>query len=176
VPAKPRRRGLLIGAIAAAVLLVAAGVGVAVWQTQPNKPGTGSVSGHKIPAGFVPCGDALCPTQPLCWHGLTRIGDQGFKPGKAACTEPHYWETFAAGYLPADAGTGAELGELIDRPDIQALCSADRMAAHSRDASATTDWTRQAWPIEADAYTVLVHCLSGSPEGESLGAVFQLVK
>lgn len=29
------------------------------------------------------------------------------------------------------------------------------------------------WPIPADGYTLLVHCLAGSPDGERPGAAFR---
>jgi serine/threonine-protein kinase len=108
----------------------------------------------------------------MCWRGLVQHGDKGAPPGASACAEPHYWETFAAAYLPADATTDKDLTTLMSRPDIAALCSADALATHSRDAAATEGWRREAWPIPSDAYTVLVHCLAGSPDGESPGSAF----
>jgi Serine/threonine protein kinase len=141
-------------------------------RTGPAEPGRAGGSGE-VPAGFVACGQMFCPAEPMCWRGLTVRSDNPMPPGVARCAEPHYWETFAAVPLPADATTDRELSTLIQREDIAALCSADRMAERSRDPSRTEGWRIEAWPIPADPYTVLVHCLAGSPEGESPGAVFR---
>jgi serine/threonine-protein kinase len=160
-----------------------------VWAGWPDRTGTGTVAGPDagsgaatgpagqqggrttIPKGFVACGDALCPTEPTCWRGLVQAGDKGNPPKSDGCTVPHYWETFAATFLPADATTDRDLTTLMKRPDIAELCSAERMAARSRDPAATKGWKLEAWPIAADAYTILVHCLAGS--GETPGAVFR---
>ena len=60
----------------------------------------------------------------------------------------------------------------MDRPDIAAVCSANSVAERSCDSAQTPCWRRDAWPISADPYTVLIHCLGGSPDGETPGAVF----
>jgi serine/threonine-protein kinase len=125
-----------------------------------------------LPAGFVACGALVCPSTPRCWSGLTQIGDIAEPPRAVACTEPHYWETFAVVPLPADARTDHDLSHLMDRTDIATICSDQTMAAHSVDAGRTRGWSRDAWPIPGDAYTTLVHCLGGSPQGESVGSVF----
>ena len=46
------------------------------------------------------------------------------------------------------------------------------MAEHSVDPAHTQGWRIDARAIPANAYTVLVHCLGGSPDGETTGAVF----
>jgi hypothetical protein len=61
----------------------------------------------------------------------------------------------------------------MNRPDVAAACSAGAVARRSRDPAQTPGWRRDAWPIPADPYTVLVHCLGGSPEGETPGAAFR---
>jgi hypothetical protein len=109
----------------------------------------------------------------MCWRGLVQQGDNALPPARVDCTEPHYWETFAAVRLPADAVTNYDLSHLMDRPDIAAACSADAVAERSSDPGRTPEWRREAWPVPADPYTVLVHCLGGSPDGESPGAVFR---
>jgi eukaryotic-like serine/threonine-protein kinase len=185
----PRRRTAII-AVLALVLAALGGItaGVAIWRadppgqasaappdaSSPNQPGPTSTAPDKpVPAGFVPCGEALCPTEPMCWRGLVQKGDIAVQPARAECTEPHYWETFAAIYLPADANTNYDLSHLMDRPDIATVCSADTATERSRDSAQAPGWRLEAWPIPADQYTVLVHCLGGSPDGETPGAVFQ---
>jgi eukaryotic-like serine/threonine-protein kinase len=100
-------------------------------------------------------------------------GDRPLPPGRAECTEPHYWETFAAIPLPAGAVTDRDLSHLMERPDVAAVCSADTITERSQDPTHTAEWRRDAWPIPADEYTVLVHCLGGALEGETPGAVFR---
>ena len=109
----------------------------------------------------------------MCWHGLNQAGDVLSEPRKAACAEPHYWETFAVVNLPADARTNRDLSTLMERADIQTACSAERLAERSRERTVTKDWRRAAVAIAADPYTVLVHCLGGSTEGETTRAAFR---
>jgi len=178
-----RRRPRTLLIVVAAAVALAVATGVAGWLAWPDGPGNGGSSGSQsggqsgakgqLPKGYVACDDALCPTAPMCWRGLVQVGDKGAPPGVSECAEPHYWETFLAATLPADASTDKDLSTLMKRPDIAALCSADALAARSRDPAATKGWRREAWPIQADAYTVLVHCLAGSPDGESPGSAFK---
>lgn len=190
---QPRRRRGLVGAAAALVLALLGGlaIGVAIWgsgaddpggagsasatsrASETSSPGEPSATTPAAPAGFAACGDVLCPVEPLCWRGLVQSGDNALAPAREECTEPHFWETFAVMRLPADAKTNYDLSHLMERPDVAAVCSADTIAGHSRDPEQTRDWRREAWPVPADSYTVLVHCLGGSPEGETPGAVFQ---
>jgi serine/threonine-protein kinase len=174
------RRRSAVAFIALVVVLAGAGVGIGLWRHRPGgtavagPPGGQGAAAHgEIPKGFVACGDALCPKAPMCWHGLTQMSETPVPPRRSDCADLHYWETFAAGYLPADAGTAHDLTTLMQRPDIAALCSADAMAAHSRDPAVTRTWRREAWPVQADAYTMLVHCLAGATEDETTGWAFR---
>ena len=187
-----RRRRRAIVVMALVLIVLGAGViGVVAWRnavgrpaaseghaTPPNSTAAATPSGTnpsprgQIPAGFAACGDALCPTAPMCWRGLVQQGDVGRPPAAEDCTAPHYWETFAAHYLPADARTDYDHSHLMDRADFAELCSDGAMASRSDDPASTLGWRREAWPIPADPYTVLVHCLAGSEEGETAGAVF----
>lgn len=181
----PRRRKRWPLAVAAAVVALLAGVSVALWATGILKPketptfsGTPTVASSTqpappVPAGFAACGAMLCPVGPMCWRGLVQQGDRALPPGSEDCTTPHYWETFAAIYVPDGATTDKDLSSLMDRPDVAAACSAKEMAGRSRNPTRTKDWRRDAWPIPADSYTLLVHCLAGSPDGESPGAAFR---
>ena len=90
------------------------------------------------------CGDALCPTEPMCWRGLVQQGDIALPPARTECTEPHYWETFAVVRLPAGADTDHDLSHLMERPDIAAACSAEVVAEHSREPRQTSGWRRDA--------------------------------
>jgi serine/threonine-protein kinase len=180
-----QRRWALIAVLATVVVL--AGGTFAILANRPGLPPLRNVPGATsqstgsgptqspagpFPAGSVSCGALICPTTPKCWAGLTQIGDIAEPPRSVPCTEPHYWETFATVRLPADARTDHDLSHLMDRSVIEAICSAQTMATHSVNSAQTQVWRRDAWPIPTDAYTTLVHCLGGSPQGESVGSVF----
>ena len=181
-PARSQRRMPVLALAAGLVLALGAG-GYATWRlTQPGGPGAPSGSAEpippaardgRIPDGYAVCREALCPTEPMCWRGLVVISGEGRPPAKEDCAQPHYWETFAAVSLPAGALTDADLTTLIERADIGEVCSAGAMAARTRAGASTEGWRIEAWPIPADAYTVLVHCLAGSAEGETPTTVFQ---
>ena len=181
-------------AVAAAVVAVLVGAGVTLWATGALKPSasansptatlpslssgtpaatTPAPAGPPVPTGFVACGAMLCPVGPMCWRGLVQQGDRPFPPGKEDCTAPHYWETFAAMYVPDEVTTDRQLSNLMQRQDVAAACSTKTMADRSRNPALTRGWRREAWPIPADAYTLLVHCLAGSPDGERPGAAFR---
>jgi serine/threonine-protein kinase len=166
----------LVAGLVGVALAVAAGVTYLIWSRPPapdgGGPRAGGASSAAVPAGFVQCGETMCPAGPLCWNGLTVVSDQAMVPGTQECNRPHYWETFAAVALPADATSDRDLSTLIERDDIAALCSPERMAERSLDPAQTAGWRIEAWPIPADPFTVLVHCLAGSPEGETPGAAF----
>jgi serine/threonine-protein kinase len=172
----------VVALVAGLVLALGAG-GYAAWQvTRDGGPGTPGGSAQpippaardgRIPDGYAACGETLCPTEPMCWRGLVVISGEGRPPAKEDCAQPHYWETFAAVSLPADAVTDSDLTTLIERSDIAEVCSAGTMAGRTRAGVSTEGWRMEAWPIPADAYTVLVHCLAGSPDGETPGTAFQ---
>jgi eukaryotic-like serine/threonine-protein kinase len=138
----------------------------------PAASPTTSPRGPSLPTGFQACGALLCPVGPMCWRGLVQQGDRAFPPGVEDCAAAHYWETFAALPVPDGVTSDRQLSSLMDRPDIAQACSASTMAERSRDPALTRNWRREAWPIQADAYTLLVHCLAGSPNGERPGAAF----
>jgi len=125
------------------------------------------------PVGFVACGKEFCPAEPMCWAGLTEIGGKAFPPRSVDCAADHYWETFAAIRFPA----GAEQvppDDLMRQADIAAACSADVLAAHSGSPIRTKSWRREAWPIDQPGSGgTLLHCLAGSPDGETRAAMFR---
>ena len=126
-------------------------------------------------AGFVPCGGVYCPAVPMCWGGLVIISGEAHVPRRIDCAKPHYWETFAVGHLPPDA-VRAPQDELMDRADIAGVCAESVLAGRSRDPAGTQDWRREPLAVQAaDAQTWLLHCLAGSPDGESTGAMFRSV-
>jgi serine/threonine-protein kinase len=98
------------------------------------------------------------------------ISGRGQPLSKADCGRPHYWETYAAAPLPSSA-VDVRQDELMDsNPEVAAICSADRLAERSKDPSATTDWSREPWPLEANGVWLL-YCLAGGNDGETTGSV-----
>jgi eukaryotic-like serine/threonine-protein kinase len=180
----PARRLVLAGLLV--VLLAAAGL--AFWGLRDpggeaaGQPGASPDQAAPVRAapdqvvlgaGYVACGDGFCPVAPMCWRGLTRIGDQVMAPGRADCTEDHFWETFAVGYLPVDAA-GLTPDKLISHPGVAALCSASVLASRRADGARTKGWKRTAWPMVLDGTgTWLVHCLAGPKSGETTKSVFR---
>ncbi|MDY7084562.1 MAG: serine/threonine-protein kinase [Actinomycetota bacterium] len=182
-----RGRGLLV-AVAA---LLAIG-GVAGWGVSKlgGGPGTGAAKADTptgaSPAvgagrlgtatGFGPlheCGNGFCPTEPLCWGGLTAINGQAHPPSRIDCAQEHAWETFAAIPMPVGA-EGARQDSLMSRAEIAKACSAAVMAARSRDAAAIRSWRRDAWPITLPGSDgPLLHCLAAPALGDTTGAAFR---
>ena len=182
--ARPARRLVLAGLLV--VLLVVAGL--AFWGLRDSggeaaaRPGASpdqASPDRAVPdqvvlgAGYVACGDGFCPVVPMCWRGLTSFGDQAMAPGRADCTEDHFWETFAAGYLPVDAA-GLTPDKLISHPGVADLCSASVLASRRAAGARTKGWKRTAWPMLLNGTsTWLVHCMAGPKSGETTESVFR---
>ena len=128
----------------------------------------------KAPEGLVSCGSNLfCPAAPTCWGGLVFISGVAQPQARPECSEPHYWETFVAGLLPADA-VNKRQDSLMGRADIAAMCSADAVARRSIDPASTTGWERDAWPVKLGDGTWVLHCVARPPEGgEWTGSKFR---
>jgi hypothetical protein len=171
--------------VAAAAVAGLVGAGAILWVNGPRELSAAAsaptatsgssapVGSPPVPTGFAACGALLCPAGPMCWRGLVQQGDRPVAPAPEDCTAPHYWETYAAMYVPDDVTTDHQLTSLMERADVAAACSAKALAERSRNPALTQGWRRDAWPVRVDAYTLLVHCLAGSLEGESVGAVFR---
>ncbi|MFI5897703.1 serine/threonine-protein kinase [Actinoplanes sp. NPDC051513] len=143
-------------------------------QGDPTVAAAGPTAPAKaaIPAGFTACGQGFCPSEPMCWGGLTAIGGNAEPPERVPCTEDHYWETFAAIAFPPGAAE-VRADELIDNAVVAKACTAKLMASRSRAPKVTSAWRRSAWPIQASGSTVtLLHCLAGSTDGETKTAAF----
>lgn len=127
---------------------------------------------RSTPPGFVRHGSLLYPLAPMCWGGLTIPGGVGRVPRRIDPAEPHYWETFAAGYLPDDA-VYLRQDDLMNRADIAAVCSEAVLADRSRDPSRTRGWEREPWPVQIDRDTWIFHCLASPGDGEWIGSGFR---
>ncbi|BCJ75282.1 hypothetical protein CS0771_48260 [Catellatospora sp. IY07-71] len=173
-----RRRIPVVVAVAVALVMLAGGglAGWAVWRWNSSPGWTapgGATTGQQVPAGFVACGAAACPPTPECWAGLFMSSGTAQRPRRLACDEPHSWETFVVGALPA----GAEFtdhNKLMGRDEVAALCSEQTMARRTRAGATTEGWRREAWPIQIDQDTWLLYCLAARSEGgQTTGSVFQ---
>ena len=163
-----------VAAVAALVLGIGA-TGAVLWRrggeagaVQNGPPASAA------PEGFVACGSALCPREPMCWGGLTAAGGVAREARSIDCAQPHYWETFAAGQLPAAAAYGPQEG-LIERPEIAAACAASVLADRSLDPDRTRGWQREPWPVRIGDDVWIFHCLAAPVEGgERTGFPFRV--
>ncbi|BBH68701.1 hypothetical protein ACTI_53860 [Actinoplanes sp. OR16] len=175
-PSAKRHRALL--AVAAAIVLLAGAAitwNLAVENTRTGTTGgttaskatTGGGAPKTAPAGFSLCDDAFCPTEPMCWSGPVIVSGKAAPPRRLDCAEPHYWQTFQAVPGPAYEIIVDE-DDPIESPDMAAACTTADLAERSKDPASTKGWKRSAWPIPAGK-TPLMHCLVGSPDGETTG-------
>jgi serine/threonine-protein kinase len=141
------------------------------WPAAQHPPAAVPAS-RSTPPGFVRHGSLLYPLAPMCWGGLTIPGGVGRVPRRIDPAEPHYWETFAAGYLPDDA-IYLRQDDLMNRADIAAVCSEAVLADRSRDPSRMRGWEREPWPVQIDRDTWIFHCLASPGDGEWVGSAFR---
>jgi molecular chaperone HscA len=179
-PAPARRRRLVpvVLTVVVAAALAAGGLWLTLGRGTGGTPASGAtthgVAGNTVPAGFVGCGAALCPTSSTCFGGLVSISGVAQKPGKVDCAQPHYWESFAAGYLPADAQDQRQ-DSLMQRADIAGVCSAQALHDRSVAPAATAGWDRDAWPVQVAGGTWIYYCMSRPPDGgEWTGSKFRV--
>jgi eukaryotic-like serine/threonine-protein kinase len=182
-PRQRDRRRLTYIAIATAAVLLA---GVAAWVavTAGARPETSAGASHAsttglssnrstsstVPAGFRTCGTGYCPTVPACWDGLVIISGVTATPASVDCTQPHYWQTFAAANLPA-AAVHVPQENLMQRSDVAGICSASALAHNSRNPAHTNGWRRDALPVQQGDGRWLVYCIANSPHGETTGSI-----
>jgi hypothetical protein len=160
------------------LLLVVAGLFWWNGNRRPNgNPAAGvtvtqSPSGRAVPKDFVSCADGrLCPTTAACWQGPVVIAGNA-TARKTDCAQSHYLETFAAGYLPADA-VGMDFFELQKREDIKQLCAMPVLLARRSDPATTGNWEWRALPVQVGPDWV-VHCLASRVgENARTGTLFR---
>jgi hypothetical protein len=73
------------------------------------------------PAASVRVTTARCPASPECWAGMVVISGAA-SARSVPCGQPHYWQTFAIAFLPADART-FDQPTLEANPEVRAVCS-----------------------------------------------------
>ena len=60
--------------------------------------------------------------------------------------------------------------ELINRPEIAAVCSEQTLQRRSRNPARTQGWLREPWPIAVGDKKWILHCLISSQDGELAGS------
>nr|MDT0660372.1 Hsp70 family protein [Micromonospora sp. DSM 115978] len=186
---RARRRRIPLLAAAALIAVLAGTAGTVIWADRrgaadatgdsPTGPtATGDVLVRPpvgteilVPAGLVACDDQFCPATPMCWGGLTAISGVAGRLSPVDCAQPHHWETFAAGLLPAEA-VQARQDDLLTFPAIARVCSEGVRDGLSRDPADTRGWRIDAWPVPVGDGTWLFHCLSSPGTGEWTGFRF----
>jgi serine/threonine-protein kinase len=141
---------------------------------ETGTPGTGSppADAGAAPAGFTACDvglpGAFCPTTPRCWNGIVDIGPDLPTASRADCAQPHYWQTYAAAYLPAEPDDD----NLIEHPAVVALCRDDLLAARRTPAARSKPWKNDVLAQEVGG-RILVHCVAARDDtGEWTGSSF----
>jgi hypothetical protein len=198
----PASRRLAITLTIVAVLCAIAGIGYVVHRNgekggggqqvaagPTGSPGTGTAAGPRqatqvpiparkvAPAGFAACDHlapgALCTTVPRCWGGLVILAGTDISARPLGCEQPHYWQTYAAGRLPADA-VGLPLEQIAARTEVARVCTPAMMAARTVRGRRTAGWEREIFPQQIRGQTDWIfHCLAGPPEGgEWTGSAF----
>jgi molecular chaperone HscA len=183
----PRRRGFPRALVAAVAVLVVAVGAAGVWYATHRdrqagqhlgtgrSPGgstgstgvSGAVAGGGAPDGYAACTVAgthmYCPQQPVCWSEITPV-DGRPTAHRIGCDEPHYWESFAAGDLPAGVA-GLPSDKLRTDQSIGRVCADAVLAARSSSPGDTQGWTVTVLPQESASGPAVFHCLAAPPDG-----------
>ncbi|HEX6345715.1 serine/threonine-protein kinase [Umezawaea sp.] len=149
----PRRRW----PVAAAAVVGAVAIGVGVWSLVPRgdgggggtTSGTGGTSAtgtarqaaDELPPPFLKaCATGYCVAEPACFRGMVSIGGQATTARKAAsCSDQHFWEAFAGGWLSGGIPE-VDSDELLTAPEIAGVCTKAAMAANTRPTVDTSTW------------------------------------
>lgn len=135
-PAAGASRGIvpmvLVGALAlllggglgagAVTLATRAAPAATVTAPSPSEPAGAQTSPTSSPSGDSKPGYPALPVG-QCWGGIVNVAGTITAKPVQSCTEKHYWETFAVGYLATDIDSPAEWDIQLD-PAVQQLCNA----------------------------------------------------
>jgi eukaryotic-like serine/threonine-protein kinase len=170
---KPRRIWPVLVA-AAAMLALTGGLWAVNMFGDTDRGGTDPRHSTTValPPDMAACGELLCPTKPLCWNGTVAIAGKASPLERLECDGTHSWETFVAAPISAEA-VGGRQGEMIERPEIAAVCSAAKLAERSRDPKQTAGWRLEAWPVELADGSWVYHCMATPAEGDPPGAAMR---
>ncbi|MBB5806067.1 tRNA A-37 threonylcarbamoyl transferase component Bud32 [Saccharothrix ecbatanensis] len=160
--------------IAAAVLATVVAGGTWWWATKNGDtaaPGAqvgttaGSSTSTKLPPpDLKECATGYCVGEPTCYRGIVSIGGQAATARRVAnCSEEHFWEAFAGGWLSGPIPE-VDNDDLIKAPEVADVCTAEAMKANTRPTVDTSDWQFTAVGF-ADGEATYFHCLARPSEG-----------
>jgi hypothetical protein len=129
---------------------------------------SGTAAHGGAPDGYAACTvagiSAYCPKQPLCWGQITQTGGPLPTASRIDCDDLHFWESFAAGTLPAGAMQQPS-DKLLTDPTVGKVCGGSVLAARSRSPGDTQGWTVQALPQAPASGPRIFHCLAAPATG-----------
>jgi tRNA A-37 threonylcarbamoyl transferase component Bud32 len=160
--------------IGAAVLATVVAGGTWWWATKNSDtaaPGAqagttaGSSTGTKLPPpDLEECATGYCVGEPTCYRGIVSTGGEAATARRVAnCSEEHFWEAFAGGWLSGPIPE-VDNDDLIKAPEVADVCTAEAMEANTRPTVDTSDWKFTAVGF-ADGEATYFHCLASPPEG-----------
>jgi len=86
---------------------------------------------------------ARCPAKPECWAGIVDIAGQVSARSKA-CNQPHSWETYLIGVLPA-AVKSNDSETVANNELIKVICG-DQALSIALDGQSSTGWSTEILP------------------------------
>ncbi|ONI83842.1 serine/threonine protein kinase [Saccharothrix sp. ALI-22-I] len=161
--------------IGAAVLATVVAIGTWWWATRspdtttsPGGQTTTSTTGKTLPPPHLKeCATGYCVAEPTCYRGITSIGGLASTARRVGdCSEEHYWEAFAGGWLSGPVPK-VDSDELVRAPEVASVCTAEVMKANTRPAVDTSTWEFTAVGFE-DGEETYFHCLASPTEGGEL--------
>ncbi|MET9629020.1 serine/threonine-protein kinase [Lentzea sp. NPDC006480] len=162
--------------VAAAGLVVAIGVGVLAWNLLDNEkagaqgpgPTTTQPGGAEdIPPFLKKCGDKFCIDKSTCYYGINSIGGQAATARRVgSCSEEHYWEAFAGGWLSGDIPK-VDNDDLVKAPEVAQVCTNEMMQANKKPNVNITGWDFTAIGYK-DGERSYFMCLAAPEEGGEL--------
>ena len=185
-PGAPMRsvvRGVLlvlaVGCIVLVVNRVVEGPGTvgATARAPASSPTISGARPPKAPVGFSACSKVqggFCPATPQCWGGLVIVAGVQATARPKPCDEPHYWETYAGGWLPADA-EGLPLDLMSRRSEIARVCTTTILRTAARPRKDVRRWERELLPVQLPGSGRWVfHCVAApAGGGEVTGTAFR---
>jgi serine/threonine protein kinase len=168
------RRGLLMIAIAAVIIVAVSGI--ALWnifspETPAAVPTSSVVTSNaasptstplQVPAGFIDCSgqlgrDIYCATRPECWTGVNGFGDVPQVGVPQDCDKTHVYQTFIAGRMTYEL---RRQSQLESDAQIRRICTNEVANSMLRSGQRRSDWEIQyLGPQQADEY--FFRCIIG---------------
>lgn len=144
----PKRRTWPLVA-AAAGLVVAVVAGVVAWnvlakgQSTAQGPGPATTQqggAEDVPPFLKKCDSGFCIDKSTCYAGINHSGGQpATARRRASCSEEHFWEAFAGGWL-SGAIPNADPDDLAKSPELAKTCTPEVMKANTKPGVDTTGW------------------------------------